>query len=418
MSIIIDGNSGISSAGGAPIVNTNTNPSSLGTVTSVTSIGNVTINAVGSGIAYPDGSLQNTVGYTGFRNRIINGDMRIDQRYNGASFTVATGDGVQYGPDRVRWQKSGTFCTATGQQVATVPSGSGFTNSLLATITTGGTAASTDYLTIGQTIEGYNVSDLAYGTTAAKSVTVSFWAQASIAGTYSASLWIVGISSFYVNTFSLSANTWTYITLTFPGNTAQALISTTTSAGLGFRIDLGSGSSFNAASGSWQSVGIRTAGSVTLSATTGATFYLTGVQLEVGSTATPFERRQFGTEVGLCQRYYCKTFALSQIPGNNLLTAGALRGTARIINASSQIEPGVTWRFPVSMRATPSTITLYSPAASGATNGQWTNDGNGSYSANARYIFQNSDGLTIDNSGTLLAANQPWIIHASADAEL
>ena len=66
---------------------------------------------------------------------------------------------------------------------------------------------------------------------------------------------------------------------------------------------------------------------------------------------------------------YCKTFALSQIPGNNLLTAGALRGTARTINASSQIEPGVSWRFPESMRATPGTITLYSPAASGATNG-------------------------------------------------
>lgn len=115
---------------------------------------------------------------------------------------------------------------------------------------------------------------------------------------------------------------------------------------------------------------------------------------------------------------YCKTFALSQIPGNNLLTAGALRGTARTINASSQIEPGVSWRFPVSMRATPATITLYSPAASGATNGQWTNDGNGSYSANARAIFQNSEGLTIDNTGILLAASQPWIIHATADAEL
>ena len=115
---------------------------------------------------------------------------------------------------------------------------------------------------------------------------------------------------------------------------------------------------------------------------------------------------------------YCKTFALSQIPGNNLLTAGALRGTARTINASSQIEPGVSWRFPVSMRATPGTITLYSPAASGATNGQWTNDGNGTYSANARAIFQNSEGLTIDNTGILLAASQPWIIHATADAEL
>ena len=85
---------------------------------------------------------------------------------------------------------------------------------------------------------------------------------------------------------------------------------------------------------------------------------------------------------------------------------------------NSQIEPGVSWRFPVSMRATPGTITLYSPAASGATNGQWTNDGNGSYSANARAIFQNSEGLTIDNTGILLAASQPWIIHATADAEL
>jgi hypothetical protein len=413
MSIIIDGNSGISTAGGTPIVNTTTNPTSLGTVTSITSIGNVSVTGVGYGHAFADGSLQTTVGYTGFRNRIINGDMRIDQRNAGASVTPTNG---QYSVDRWYYQVTQSS-KLTAQQSSVAPAG--FSNSLLTTSSSAYSIVAGDAFNVAQNIEGYNMADLAWGTSSAKTIVLSFQVYSSLTGTFGGCVSNSAFNRSYPFTYSISsANTWTSISVAIPGDTTGTWL-TTNGTGLRIYFGLGVGSTYSGTAGAWAAANYFSAtGAVSVVGTSGATWYITGVQFEVGSTATVFERRQFGVEVGLCQRYYCKTFALTQIPGNNLLTAGALRGTARTINASSQIEPGVTWRFPVSMRATPSTITLYSPAASGATNGQWTNDGNGSYSANARAIFQNADGLTIDNTGILLAASQPWIIHAAADAEL
>jgi len=152
--------------------------------------------------------------------------------------------------------------------------------------------------------------------------------------------------------------------------------------------------------------------------TNGATFYITGVQLEKGSTATSFDYRPYGTELALCQRYFCKTFPLGTAPGNDVTIAGAFRGTAVTINALSQIEPAGTWKFPVSMRTTPSTITLYAPGTSGHTAGQWTNDGNAGSSANARTNFAGTESTSFDNAGVLVAAGFRPVIHATADAEL
>jgi hypothetical protein len=122
--------------------------------------------------------------------------------------------------------------------------------------------------------------------------------------------------------------------------------------------------------------------------------------------------------LALCQRYYAKTFPIGTAPGNDITTSGALRGTAVTINASSQIEPAATWKFPVSMRTTPSTITLYAPGTSGHTAGQWTNDGNPGSSANARTNFAGTESTSFDNAGVLLTAGWRPIIHATADAEL
>jgi len=314
---------------------------------------------------------------TGMKNRIINGGMVIDQRYSGTSQTVTTGDGTFVCPDRNSYQKSGAFCIATAQQVTTVPTGQGFVNSSLTTITTGGSAASGDYLTVGQRIEGFNVADLMYGTANAKTVTVSFWAQASVAGTYSGSLYSPNTTYAYINTFTLTANTWTFITLVFPGDTAHATY-TGNQIGLFFRIDLGSGTNFNATAGTWQAGGFRTSGSVSLSATTGATFYITGVQLEVGSNATNFEYRPYGTELALCQRYYWQNSVALGVTTN--------------INLS----------HPVQMRATPTMSVLTVNAGSGAVVSP-INFTNGS-TVTASLSYYQSTANTVNASGVVTSS--------------
>ena len=145
MSIIIDGNSGISTAGGTPIVNTTSNPTALGTVTSITSIGNVSVTGVGSGIAYPDSSLQTTVGYTGFRNRIINGAMVIDQRNSGAQITAANLTSGSYMVDRWSYYSSQAAKFTAQQNAGSVTTAVGFPNYLGMTVATAVTVGAADF---------------------------------------------------------------------------------------------------------------------------------------------------------------------------------------------------------------------------------------------------------------------------------
>jgi hypothetical protein len=242
-----------------------------------------------------------------FRNRIINGDMRIDQRFSGAATSIGVGDGVFFQPDRWRFQKSSASYGSTAQVSSVAPEG--FTSSLLVTVTSAFTPAAGDYFTIGQKIEGPNYSDFQYGTSVAKTTTVSFWVRSSVVGSYAASLSNANVyNRFIVKTFTINAaNTWEYKTLTFPGDTTGTW-GISTSDSLYLRIDLGSGSSFNASAADvWSAAGFRLSSNVNFGANAGATFYLTGVQLEVGSAATPFERRPLGLEETLCQRYYQKS---------------------------------------------------------------------------------------------------------------
>ena len=308
MSIIIDGNSGISSAGGTPIVNTTSNPTALGTVTSITSIGNVSVTGVGSGIAFPDASLQTTVGYTGFRNRIINGNMVIDQRYAGTA-TANTISG--YTVDRWNVSQTTTGKLVAQQNAASVTPPPGFTNYLGVTSQSAYAMTTSDCYNIYQWIEGYNINDLAYGTANARAITVSFWVYTSLIGVYS---WrLVGANNgggyySYVSTFTVSvANTWQFYSFTVPGSTAGQWF-TNNSNGIAFQITLANNTSsiITSSLNQWISGNFQVASTQTgnIVATNGATFYLTGVQMERGSTATPFEFRQFGTELQLCQRYY------------------------------------------------------------------------------------------------------------------
>lgn len=239
-----------------------------------------------------------------FRNRIINGDMRIDQRFSGAAQTGKTAS--MYVTDR--WNFEMLSCgTYTLQQVSDAPTG--FTHSLKATLTATATPISTSYLLISQRIEGYNIADFAFGTNSATPITVSFWAKSSIAGTYG-----FGIDNDYnggrgyVSTFTINqVGTWEKKTIYVPGDTTGTWANTS-STGMRICIGLGSGANYQTATtNSWQAVSNKyaTSGCVQFSQqSTNSTFQLTGVQVEKGTMATPFEYRPYALELLLCQRYY------------------------------------------------------------------------------------------------------------------
>ena len=245
----------------------------------------------------------NSASSMGFKNRIINGAMVIDQRNAGTSVTINTAAST-YTIDRWNAYGQGSDGVFTVQQSSTAPSG--FTNSLAVTVTTADASIGAAQLyTIGHKIEGYNIADLGWGTASAKSVCLSFQVRSSVTGTFSGSLKNSNGTRSYPFTYTISvANTWEQKTVTIAGDTTGTWL-TTNGIGLTLTISLGSGSNRLATAGAWAAGNYDGAtGAVTLISTNGATFYITGVQLEKGSTATSFDYRPYGTELALCQRYY------------------------------------------------------------------------------------------------------------------
>ena len=247
--------------------------------------------------------------YSTFRNRLINGDMRIDQRNAGAAVTYATQGFVV---DRFSVEKQNlSTLVATAQQVSDAPSG--FVYSLKTTVTTAeASGVSSAFIGADQRIEGFNFADMAFGTASAQSFTLSFWVKSSVTGTYPVSFFNAGVNRAYLATYSISsANTWEYKTITVAGDTSGTW-NTTNGIGLGFQFGLGGGSNSEGTAGSWGSTyKSRTSACVNLNATLNATWQITGVQLEAGSVATPFERRPYGTELSLCERYFEQTWFVS-----------------------------------------------------------------------------------------------------------
>jgi hypothetical protein len=240
----------------------------------------------------------------GFRNRIINGDMRIDQRNNGASVTPTNG---AYTLDRWAAFVSQASKITVQQNAGSVTPPAGFTNYLGVTVGASAnvTVGSSDYFFIQQAIEGYNVADFGFGAAGAATITFSFWVRSSVTGTFGGVLYNGGGSRSYPYSYVInSANTWEQKTVTVVGDTTGTW-QKTTSAGFQLTFSLGTGSTYNGAAGSWVGANYYgTTGAATPITTNGATFYITGVQLEAGSVATPFERRDYGRELILCQRYY------------------------------------------------------------------------------------------------------------------
>ena len=282
----------------------------------------VSINGTG-GITFADASTQSTGGYTGFRNRIINGAMMIDQRNAGASFAVS--GGVKYVVDRFYFDSTVSGVSTSAQQVSDAPTG--FGKSLKFTVTTGGTAVTSNETGCCQVIEANNISDLGWGTASAAPITLSFWVKSSVAGTFGFTVYQNQTTNrSYVSSYTINAaNTWEYKTITIIGDTSYGIVPNN---GVGLRCywDLGVGPSLSGSvTGAWSSSNFEgLTGGTKLISTSGATFYITGVQLEKGSVATPFEFRQYGTELALCQRYFQYfrfVIRFAATSANNLSTA-------------------------------------------------------------------------------------------------
>ena len=246
-----------------------------------------------------------------FKNRIINGAMMIDQRNAGASVTPASGT-YTYTIDRFRGYASASSKYTVQQNAGSVTPPVGFTNYLGATSSSAFSVGSGDTFFLSQVIEGYNIADLAWGTANAQTVTLSFWVRSSLTGTFGGSLRITDPSPNLSYPFSYtisSANTWEYKTITITGATTGTW-NTTNGQGIQVQWNLGSGSTFSGTAGAWSAGNlIAPTGATSVVGTNGATFYITGVQLEKGSTATSFDYRPYGTELALCQRYYEVVFS-------------------------------------------------------------------------------------------------------------
>jgi hypothetical protein len=316
-------------------------PSTGGTVTGATTFNStVTING---------GSAS---GYTGYKNRIINGGMVIDQRNAGASVTPTGG---VYSLDR--W---GAFLSQASKysfqrNAGSVTPPTGFTNYLGITSTSAYSITSSDFFFISQTVEGFNWADMAYGTASAQPATLSFWVRSSLTGTFGgACRGFDGVSVLrsYPFTYTISsANTWTYITVAIPGDTTASLAWSSTQSttnGYGFIVNfgLGVGSTQSSTAGAWATGNFTSAtGATSVVGTSGATFYVTGVQFERGSNATSFEFRDYGRELMMCQRYYQR---ITRTSASTADVTGAFATGAAWANAYQ-----ATISLPVTMRSAP-----------------------------------------------------------------
>jgi hypothetical protein len=244
----------------------------------------------------------------GFKNRIINGAMVIDQRNAGAAINPATNNA--YCVDRWLTNTNVASKYSVQQNAGSVTPPTGFTYYLGATSLSAYSVGSSDSFALVQKIEGYNFADLDFGKATAKTVTISFWVRSSLTGTFGGSLTNGAIDRSYPFTYTVSsANTWEQKSVTIAGDTSGTWL-TTNGIGAWLWFGLGMGSTLSGTAGAWAGAEYRSAtGATSVVGTNGATFYITGVQLEKGSTATSFDYRPYTTELQLCQRYYQRLYA-------------------------------------------------------------------------------------------------------------
>ena len=367
----------------------------------------------GDSITFADGSVQSGA-WNGFRNRIINGCGIIDQRNAGASYSVPTTNPA-YSVDR--WAVYATNASKyTVQQSTEAPAG--YPGSIKFTSSAATTVNSTDYYCFRQTIEGYNIADLNLGTVNAKTCTLSFWVRSSVTGVFGAAAG-EGTGKWYPFTYTINtADTWEYKTIVITGDTNNlGTYSKTNGTGMFIQWQLGIGSTYIGGSSTWTAstylagAGTNSSGII---ATNGATFYITGVQLERGSTASSFEYRPYGTELALCQRYFEKTYLQSEVPGANYDARDSACRTYSFGDSSAQSQPFV-WNFKVSKRIAP-TLNIYNPYNGTANQYRVVETGT---NMSAQVIKNTStETCTVASSGAGLSSNYRFDVHLTAASEL
>jgi hypothetical protein len=304
------------------------------------------------------GMMDSTAQYYSFKNRIINGAMVIDQRNAGAAINPATNNA--YCVDRWLTNTNVASKYSVQQNAGSVTPPTGFTYYLGATSLSAYSVGSSDSFALVQKIEGYNFADLDFGKATAKTVTISFWVRSSLTGTFGGSLTNGAIDRSYPFTYTVSsANTWEQKSVTIAGDTSGTWL-TTNGIGAWLWFGLGMGSTLSGTAGAWAGAEYRSAtGATSVVGTNGATFYITGVQLEKGSTATSFDYRPYGTELQLCQRYYHKP---------NFSDTSSNVTPYVLLQCSGSTQLLGPYMLPVTMRSTP-TLTYSGLIATTANNG-------------------------------------------------
>jgi hypothetical protein len=381
--------------------------------TTPSTVAATTLSASGAS-TFPN-SAPSVIGGLGFRNRVINGDMRIDQRNEGASVSVSTG-GQPYGVDR--WNGQGTAAAGVfSLQRSTSTPPAGFTNfTRITTTTADASPAAGSVYNFRHQIEGNNLQDFQFGAATAKTVTISFWVRSSLTGTFSGAFANNAFNRGYPFTYAISvANTWEQKSIAIAGDTTGTWL---TDNGIGLRVyfDLGSGSNFRGTAGAWAASGLIGATSaVRVISTVSATFDLTGVQLEVGNAATEFERRPFGQELALCQRYYATSIETGKIVTDfATINANGLGGIVGFSTAANG-DLFVPIRFPVSMRSNP-TLTVYSGANRTAGSVRDMTTGTDVTGFSNGGATSNNQGISYI-TGSTLTANRAYGFHYVASAE-
>ena len=308
-----------------------------------------TAMTVGTGQAVTFAQAANLPNTFGFKNRIINGAMVIDQRNAGASVATTATPAI-YSLDRWRNAFSQASKYTIQQNSGSVTPPAGFRNYLGIVSSSAYSVLSNDYFWIQQSIEGFNCADLAWGTANASSVTLSFWVRSSLTGTFGGAFNNASGNRSYPFTYTISAaNTWEQKTITVAGDTTGTW-ATDNSIGINVFFGLGVGSTFSGTAGAWAASNFVSAtGATSVVGTNGATFYITGVQLEKGSTATSFDVRPYGTELQLCQRY---CFVMSGGSNRRYFYAGNISGTG--------LDTFPSRPFPVTFRSSSVSMTVSS----------------------------------------------------------
>ena len=365
----------------------------------------VSINGT-SGLVFNDASTQATAatGF-GFKNRIINGAMMIDQRNAGASVTPSVLFNT-YTLDRWNTSYSVASKFSVQQNAGSVTPPSGFTNYLGVTSTSAYTVGSGELFAVTQLIEGFNIADLGWGTANAQPVTLSFWVRSSLTGTFGGSFRNSDANRSYPYSYTISsANTWEQKTITVAGDTTGTWL---TNNGVGIQIffGLGVGSTRSGTAGAWAGSNFASAtGATSVVGTNGATFYITGVQLEKGSTATSFDYRPYGTELALCQRYYQTSYATG------------INGNVAFLSNFTDICVG-SLNFKVSMRATPTTtVRARSTASNGTARGSST-DLNVGTTLHLNSNVGTENAAFLSGSGNVFTVGQMFDFQYTASAEL